>query len=186
MDTNTLLETFNPSNAEQLTVEQLQHLQSLSNEELGILAKAYPNTATDNNYLLLHDSKQPDNRQLFPRSTWENLYKLRTNNKMSNLTAYSFAAVHNKNTRPANSVTRDITQKEKLPGIKAGAPQNPMSPAQGAAGNSEEIKKGEDENFEDLSDEAAKQAEKNAGNFPPLAKPESGEAKATAKSKQTK
>ena len=73
------VETYNPSNATNLSDEDKQKFQSLSKEDVAELAKAYPNTAQNNNYLLLFDKRLPADKQIFQLSSWANLeylYKL--------------------------------------------------------------------------------------------------------------
>lgn len=71
-----IVELFNPANAANLKDADLKALPSLTKEDVAELAKAYPNTATNNNYLLLFDKKLPEDKQLYQLSSWQNLRDL--------------------------------------------------------------------------------------------------------------
>lgn len=82
-----IIKLFNPANESNVTTEQMR---SLTDEQIGWLADAYPNTPTGGAYLILHDNRLPDDRQLKPLSTWQNLHTLRVKNSQKNLSAMGF------------------------------------------------------------------------------------------------
>jgi hypothetical protein len=84
-----IVKLYNPANAAALTPEQTQGLQTLTTEQIGQLAKAYPN-GTGGAYLLIVDSAMPAHKQLPRLSTFQNLYNLRTKNGMKGQVAFAF------------------------------------------------------------------------------------------------
>ncbi len=93
MTNEELIQKFNPATAGGLTEGDLAVLRGLTTEQIGELAKAYPNNALSRPYLLLHDSAIPDNKQLYPLSTWQNLYNLHKFHSKKNFTAFTFRAL---------------------------------------------------------------------------------------------
>lgn len=71
-----LVETYNPANAKNLSAEQIHYMRTFTLEEIAILAKAYPNQARSNNYLVLFNKNVADNKQSYQLSTYSNLKSL--------------------------------------------------------------------------------------------------------------
>lgn len=72
----TFLSLFNPQNAAGLTTEQLAAMETLTPEQIAMLAREYPNPAIQNAYLVLKDTTKADKDQLWNLSTWQNLADL--------------------------------------------------------------------------------------------------------------
>lgn len=86
-----LIEKFNPENAANMTAEDLEIMRALTNDELRVLAAAYPNQPVRKAYLILYDTSVKDQaRQLFPLSTWQNLFNVRVGQAMKNLIPWDF------------------------------------------------------------------------------------------------
>lgn len=111
MTNEELIQKFNPAAAGQLTEGDIAVLRGLSTDQIGVLAKAYPNSATQRPYLLLHDSSLADNKQLYPLSTWQNLYNLHKFHSRKNFTPFTFKALY--------TVSRKAPT---IPGIRTAGP----------------------------------------------------------------
>lgn len=85
-----LIAKFNPANAQNLTEDDILAMRALTNEDLKVLAEAYPNAAQRKPYLVLHDANLPAAKQLRNLSTWKNLYNVRAMSNQKNLSAYTF------------------------------------------------------------------------------------------------
>lgn len=83
-----LLEKFNPANMQNLTEEDKKIMRELTDAELKVLAQAYPNQPARRAYITLFNTQVQPDRQLFPLSTWQNLYNNRFIQKMKNLIPY--------------------------------------------------------------------------------------------------
>lgn len=90
MTTQELIHTFNPANAKNLTEADIEVLRNLTDEQLLVLAEAYPNTANRRPYLVLFDKNLPENKQVYQQSTFRNLYNVRKLANQRHITAYSF------------------------------------------------------------------------------------------------
>lgn len=90
MDNHELIQKFNPNNWQSLTDDDRKVLRELSTEQIGVLAKAYPDNPQKRSYLVLHDKKLTDNKQLYQMSTFEKLYNLRKYSNMSNFSVFDF------------------------------------------------------------------------------------------------
>lgn len=124
-----VVELLNPANAKTLPEQALALFEHLSDEQIAALAKAYPNGSQGNVYLILKDTKVGV-KQLFPRSTWENLYNLRVGAGMKNYVAMTFSARFQgsqKNTLATLSYAapQDLSKEEVigLPGLKTSETQ---------------------------------------------------------------
>ena len=73
LTTAALVALYHPGNAQNLSQEEKDNIQTLTSDEVDALAKAYPNTPQDNNYLLLLDKRLPADKQIYQLSSWENL-----------------------------------------------------------------------------------------------------------------
>ena len=76
-----IVELYNPQNASNLSIEEVEAMQHLSDDEIKLLAKAYPNQATKNAYLKYYVTSEKNEQQRYPRGTWQNLYNLRKMNR---------------------------------------------------------------------------------------------------------
>jgi hypothetical protein len=126
MTNDQLIAKFNPNNAANLTASDLETMRNLTDDQIGVLAQAYPNTPTRKPYLRLYDTKLADNKQLFQLSTWQNLRNVRKFSNMKNLKPYDFILPGNKlqtvkanvkttvgkNTVSPRKVVVDLTAKE--------------------------------------------------------------------------
>lgn len=90
MTTDQLIKTYNPTAVAHLTKEQIDNMKNLTDEQIKILAEAYPNTPSANAYLVLFDTKLDFNKQLFSLSTWSNLHRLHSKQRMVNYRPYTF------------------------------------------------------------------------------------------------
>lgn len=81
MTNEQLIEKFNPDNAASMTPADLEIMRALNDQQIDVLANAYPNQPTRRTYLRLYDKTVAENKQLFQMSTWQNL---RNNRKFSN------------------------------------------------------------------------------------------------------
>lgn len=70
------IELYAPHNAKSLTQEQIAAMANLTREQVKELAAAYPNSPIGKSYLILKDKTKPENKQTFPRSTWQNYFSL--------------------------------------------------------------------------------------------------------------
>lgn len=87
---NELIKLYNPANSDALTSEQVEAMQHLTTDEIKMLARAFPNTAFQNAYLLIID-KNVDIRKQPPTATsWENLYNLHSRHGLTNWVAYNY------------------------------------------------------------------------------------------------
>lgn len=72
------VEKFNPANAASISADDVAEISQINDEQLAELARVYPNKPTGNNYLVLRDTTEKDERkQTYPRSTYQNLFNLR-------------------------------------------------------------------------------------------------------------
>jgi hypothetical protein len=90
MTNEQLIAKFNPANGSNLTAEDLETLRGLTDQQIDVLADAYPNKPTRRSYLRLYDTTLPANKQLFQLSTWQNLRNVRKFSNKKNLIAYDF------------------------------------------------------------------------------------------------
>lgn len=97
MTNDELIAKFNPRNVaglKALTQDDLAYMFKLTDDQINVLADAYPNDAAGGRaYLLLWDDKVADNKQLFAPSTWQNLRNVRKYSNQKNLRPYSFMAI---------------------------------------------------------------------------------------------
>lgn len=90
MTNEQLIEKFNPANGANLSAEDLAIMKSLTDEQIGILAKAYPNTPGRRSYIRLYDTAIKPEKQIFQLSTWQNLNNLRKFSNKKNLVPYDY------------------------------------------------------------------------------------------------
>lgn len=158
MTNEQLIEKFNPANLKNLTAEDLETMHGLTNDQLDVLANAYPNQPNRKAYIRLYDKNVPANKQLYNLSTWQNLRNLRKYNAKSNLIAWDFfspsapaAPVKNTGAIPGaknpKKVTVDMTAKEAAAELAAKTTTAPVVDINaGNSGNSENS--GDDTNKE--------------------------------------
>lgn len=107
MNNDELVKIFNPANAGTLSQEDLAIFRDLSDEQIGILAKAYPNSPSRRPYLILYDKNVKPEKQLFSLSTFQNLYNVRKFSNLKNFVPYDFkSAVFPVKTRTVANVSR--------------------------------------------------------------------------------
>jgi hypothetical protein len=143
MTNEQLIEKFNPQNGANLTAEDLEVLHSLTDEQIDVLAKAYPNQPNRRAYLRLYDKNAAPNKQLYNLSTWQNIRNLRKFNAKKNLIPWDFfnvtaaAAAVTKNTqtipgaKSPRKVVVDMTAKEAAAELanQTAVPIKPVKPA---------------------------------------------------------
>src|SRR6478735_9235127 len=125
-----VVKLYNPANAASLTPEQIEGLKNLTTDEIGQLAKAYPNGSFQRAYLLIVDGSKPVAKQLPTLSTFQNLYNLRVKNGLKDFVAIAFKGQY----KPVTSVpvrakrqeVLDLSDTEllTLPGFKTGVGTN--------------------------------------------------------------
>lgn len=96
MTNEQLIEKFHPDNAVNLTPEDLELMRSLSDEQIGVLAKAYPNQPGRRTYIRLYDKAMKPDKQIYQNTTWQNLNNLRKYSNKKNLIPYDFKTVNSR------------------------------------------------------------------------------------------
>lgn len=98
-----LIEKFNPATAGNLSPEDIETLRALSDQQIAVLAKAYPNQPRMTMYLRYSDSRVAPDKQILQRGTWQNLHNARKYSNATYLRPYDFMLAGNKQqtTRPA-------------------------------------------------------------------------------------
>lgn len=89
-----LIAKYNPANAYNVTEADIVAMRELTNEQLDVLAKAYPNKPGQRPYLVLNDANLAANKQLRNLSTWQNLRNVRKFAARKNLSAWTFRELH--------------------------------------------------------------------------------------------
>lgn len=112
---------YNPNNATNLTEQEIAAMQELTDDQIRELAERYPNHSIANTYLLLKDMSAKT--QIYPASTWQNLYNLRVKNGMKKYIPFTFKSIFIKRATPVIPIqekVQDLTQNEidKAEGIK--------------------------------------------------------------------
>lgn len=153
-----LTKLFDPANALSLTEADLDKMASLTDEEIKLLAAAFPNKGSQQAYLILKDTRLPAAKQLFPLSTWQNLWNLRKIG-LKHFVAISFKPIFNKiATKIKIAAVQDLTKKEltKAPGLKnqKPAPRKPVVKQIPVSNKTQKAKPVEE--FPDLKGEAEK------------------------------
>lgn len=159
-----LTQLFDPANALSLTEADLEKMASLTDDEIKTLATAFPNKSNQQAYLILKDTKLPASKQLFPLSTWPNLWNLRKIG-MKNFVATSFKQIFNKAvTKMKIAAVQDLTVNDvkKAPGLKDQRPA-PRKPVVKQIPISKTQKAKPVEEFPDLKGEAEKATTKKRG-----------------------
>lgn len=105
MTNEQLIEKFNPLNAANVSAEELEIMHNLTDEQIDVLANAYPNQPQRRAYIRLYDKNVPANKQVFNLSTWQNLRNLRKFNNRKNLIAWDFFSVAGANRHPVKATT---------------------------------------------------------------------------------
>lgn len=122
MTNEQLIVKFSPKNGLNLTAEDLEAMRNLTDDQIDVLADAYPNQPTRTAYLRLYDTSLPADKQIYQLSTWQNLRNVRKFSNKKNLRPYDFytrnakAIGQNKTvkatTTTAKKVVVDLTAKE--------------------------------------------------------------------------
>lgn len=94
MTNEELIAKFNPDNAANLSPSDLEEMRALTDDQLGVLAKAYPNVPNRKPYLVLYDGKLKPEKQIWQPSTWQNIYNVRKFANMKHLKPYTFRSLH--------------------------------------------------------------------------------------------
>lgn len=108
MTTQELIAKYNPANARNLTKEDLDAMRHLTNDQLKVLADAFPNGPRNRAYLVLYDNNLDEARQINTLSTWQNLYNVRKFSNMKNLVAQNFRETFQR-PGPARRVTANVS-----------------------------------------------------------------------------
>lgn len=121
--TKEMLEKYSPTNVKNLTQEDLAAMASFTRDDVKQLAEAYPNQSTGTAYLILKDKTKPDNKQLFPLSTWKNFYELLKLNQ-TQWVAHSFRSKFKAQTAAVKTApVQDLTNAAAKQELKAAATQ---------------------------------------------------------------
>lgn len=119
MTTEQLTLKFNPANASQISAADLEEMRKLTDEQINILAEAFPNLPSRRSYLRLYDTNLKPHQQLYQLSTWQNLRNVRKFSNKKNLVAYDFFQVGRPVKQPvktektqAKKVVVDLTAQE--------------------------------------------------------------------------
>lgn len=167
------IEIYNPRNAKQLTPEQLAAMESFTLDEIKELAKAFPDRASQEPYLILKDTTKT--KQINSLVTWPVFYDLRKMN-MKQYVAHSFKSIFYKGQEVVKTLpVQDLTSQEAKAALRMSpksaegavqiaAPQTAVEVGEEeAAGNETEGKTIVDEaseDFPDLDAEAAQEKTK--------------------------
>lgn len=138
-----IITKYSPDNFRELSEADIAAMSALTFEQIGSLAKAYPNKANQRAYLILKDTKKKEKDQLYPQSTWQNLYNLLKLGQKSFI-AISFKETFSKKQQALKvAPVQDLTGKEVKEAMKA-MKSTPVSSAQ------PQKAKQVDEDFEEL------------------------------------
>jgi hypothetical protein len=98
-----LIEKFNPATAGNLSPEDIEILRALTDPQIAVLAKAYPNQPRMTMYLRYSDNRVAADKQILQRGSWQNLHNARKYSNATYLRPYDFILPGNKQltTRPA-------------------------------------------------------------------------------------
>jgi hypothetical protein len=88
-----LILKYNPANAVNLKAEDYLEMRALTDDQISVLAEAYPNQPSRKSYLRLYDTTLQPHKQLYQLSTWQNLRNVRKYSAKKNLIAYDFYQV---------------------------------------------------------------------------------------------
>src|SRR5688572_7240405 len=117
MTNEELIAKFNPANAATLTAEDLLIMRNLTDEQIAVLAEAYPNQPMRRAYLRLYDSRVAENKQIFPTSTWQNLRNARKFSNLKYLQPYDFIVIKGGN-KPAQVLNMNLKGNNKTTPVK--------------------------------------------------------------------
>lgn len=112
MTNEQLIQKFNPLNAANLTGEDLEIMHGLTDQQIDVLANAYPNQPQRRSYIRYYDKNVPATKQVYNLGTWQNLRNLRKFNNMKNLIPWDFFS-------PAGVARQPIKATAPVPGAKA-------------------------------------------------------------------
>lgn len=141
---------YNPDNRN-ITQKQIENMRNLTDVQIADLAKAYPNQARSNAYLVYYLEKESPIEQRFPLGTWQNLHNLRRMGR-TDILPYSFTwaskpgiTVNKQTAVAAKEHTIDLSEGELsgAEGLKQDEKEAAEIPAQ--AGEGDELAKAEAE-----------------------------------------
>ena len=107
------IHTYSPNNVSNLTEQDIAAMQTLTDEQIRQLSERYPNHGVMAAYLILKDTSAKS--QIYPASTWQNLYNLRVKNGMKRYVAFTFKQLfikRNVTNIPVQPKVQDLTQQE--------------------------------------------------------------------------
>lgn len=137
MDAAQLIEKFNPANAQNLTAEDIELMRKLTDAEIEVLAKAYPNQPTGYGYLELYDTNVAANKQIRQPSTWQNIHNLRKFNGKRNFIPWNFRVRRQPTSAPPTPAAKpqrrvvDLTPAQAAAALTAAIQQNPPATTSG-------------------------------------------------------
>lgn len=112
MTNEQLIQKFNPLNAPNLNAEDLETMHNLTDDQIDVLANAYPNQPQRRSYIRYYDKNVPLAKQVYNLGTWQNLRNLRKFNNMKNLIPWDFFS-------PAGVARQPIKATAPAPGAKS-------------------------------------------------------------------
>lgn len=127
MTTEELFSIYDPRKADTISAEDIRNMANLTDAEIATLAKKYPNQDGPYSYLMLMDKSLK--KQIFQRSTWQNLHNLRMHGGLKNFVAFNyvsrFTGSEIREAKVTTSEPQDLTkiERETAPGLKRSEPQ---------------------------------------------------------------
>ena len=91
-----LIEKFNPATAGSLKPEDIEVMRALTDQQIDVLANAYPNQPRMNMYLRYSDNRVATDKQILQRGSWQNLRNARKYSNATYLRPYDFILPGNK------------------------------------------------------------------------------------------
>jgi hypothetical protein len=105
MTNEQLIAKFNPLNGANVSAEDLEVMHALTDDQIDVLANAYPNTPNRRAYLRYYDKNVAPNKQVYNLGTWQNLRNLRKFNNKKNLIPWDFFNVAGAAKQPVKATT---------------------------------------------------------------------------------
>jgi len=135
MTNEQLIVKYNPANSGNLKPEDYTEMRALSDDQISVLAEAYPNLPARKSYLRLYDTNLQPHKQLYQLSTWQNLRNVRKYSNKKNLIAYDFyvpgaRAAARQATKPVKTtpqkVVVDLTAQEAADELRKSFEKKPL------------------------------------------------------------